>query len=95
LQQSILGIGLRALLQTAGSSGAMASRGPGDPTGLQVEQIRADDLLCWRAHMERFHYLGDVALVGESLRYVAHLDGQLLALLAWGSASFRNGPRDG
>jgi predicted transposase YbfD/YdcC len=44
--------------------------------------------------MERFHYLGDVALVGESLRYVAELDGELVALLSWGAASLRNGPRD-
>lgn len=44
--------------------------------------------------MERFHYLGDAALVGESLRYVAHLDGELVALLSWGAASLRNGPRD-
>jgi predicted transposase YbfD/YdcC len=44
--------------------------------------------------MERFHYLGDGALVGESLRYVAYLDGELVALLSWGAASLRNGPRD-
>ena len=45
--------------------------------------------------MERFHYLGDAALVGESLRYLAQLDGEPVALLSWGSASLRNGPRDG
>jgi len=45
--------------------------------------------------MERFHYLGDAALVGESLRYLAQLDGELVALLSWGAASLRNGPRDG
>lgn len=44
--------------------------------------------------MERFHYLGDATLVGESLRYVAHLDGRLVALLCWCAASLRNGPRD-
>jgi len=61
---------------------------------LVVRPIRADEVLGWRAHMERFHYLGDVALVGESLRYVAYLDGGLVALLSWGAASLRNGPRD-
>ena len=44
--------------------------------------------------MERFHYLGDAALVGESLRYVAELDGELVALLSWGAASLRIRPRD-
>jgi len=51
--------------------------------------------LGWRrACMQRFHYLGDRALVGESLRCFAELDGSVAALLSWGSASLRNGPRD-
>jgi hypothetical protein len=45
--------------------------------------------------MERFHYLGDAALVGESLRYLAQFDGDMVALLSWGAASLHNGPRDG
>lgn len=61
---------------------------------LRVRPIGTEELLLWRAHMERFHYLGDAALVGESLRYVAELDGELVALLSWGAASLRNGPRD-
>ena len=61
---------------------------------LVVRPIRADEVQGFRAHLERFHYLGDAALVGESLRYVAHLDGELVALLSWGAASLRNGPRD-
>ncbi|MDI7268785.1 MAG: ISAs1 family transposase [Myxococcota bacterium] len=63
-------------------------------TGLVVRPIRAGEMLPWRAHMERFHYLGDATLVGESLRYVAHLDGEWVALLSWGAASLRNSPRD-
>lgn len=71
---------------------------PSGPQGaggtLVVRPIRFDEVLSFRAHLERFHYLGDGALVGESLRYVAHLDGELVALLSWGAASFRNGPRE-
>jgi hypothetical protein len=44
--------------------------------------------------MEQFHYLGDGALVGESLRYMALFDGELVALLSWGAAVLHNGPRD-
>ena len=33
--------------------------------------------------MERYHYLGLPRLVGESLRHVAKLDGQAVALLGW------------
>ena len=61
---------------------------------LLVRPISAGELLDWRAHMARFHYLGDAALVGESLRYVAEFDGEWAALLSWGAASLRNAPRD-
>jgi len=61
---------------------------------LLVRPIGADELLGWRAYMERYHYLGDAAVVGETLRYAAFLDGELVALLGWGSASLHNGPRD-
>lgn len=61
---------------------------------LDVRPIGAQEVLSFRAHMERFHYLGDAALIGESLRYAATLDGELVALLSWGAASLRNGPRN-
>jgi len=44
--------------------------------------------------MEQFHYLGDAPLVGESLRYLALLDGEMVALLSWGAAVLHNRPRD-
>jgi hypothetical protein len=68
--------------------------GQGSGSTLVVRPIQAEEVLLWRAHMERFHYLGDGALVGESLRYVALLDGEMVALLSWAAASLRNGPRD-
>lgn len=76
------------------STAATLSALQGTDSALVVRPIHAEEVLSWRAHMERFHYLGDVALVGESLRYVAHLEGELVALLGWGAASLRNGPRD-
>ena len=84
-----------ALLSPAGAPAAAdpsARRGSGST--LLVRPIRAEEVLGWRAHMERFHYLGEAALVGESIRYLAQLDGELVALLSWGAASLRNGPRD-
>ena len=61
---------------------------------LLVRPIRSEEQCGWRAHMQRFHYLGDAALVGESLRYAASLDGEWVALLSWGAAALHNGPRD-
>lgn len=66
----------------------------GADAGLIVRPIQAEETLLWRAHMERFHYLGDAPLVGESLRYAAYLHGEMVALLCWGAASLKNGPRD-
>ena len=87
----------RAALELDGGDGG------GDPTlagpqdarvALVVRPIGAEERLGWRAHMERFHYLGDAELVGESLRYVALVDGELAGLLSWGAASLCNAARD-
>ena len=53
-----------------------------------AERERWDELM--RAH----HYLGLKALVGRSLRYVAHCEGQWLALLGWASAAKKCAARD-
>ena len=53
-----------------------------------AERERWDELI--RAH----HYLGLKALVGRSLRYVAHCEGQWLALLGWASAAKKCAARD-
>jgi len=74
--------------------------GDGAPPGsvggsaLEVRPIERGERLGWRAHVERFHYLGDGVLVGESLRYVAIEAGRWVALLGWHAASLHNTPRD-
>lgn len=66
-----------------------------DPSAtLVVRPIVEAERLGWRAYMQRFHYLGDCQLVGESLRYVALLGDELVALLGWGAASLCNEQRD-
>ena len=44
--------------------------------------------------MAAHHYLGFRILVGESLKYVAEQGDSWLALLGWGAAAFKCGPRD-
>ncbi len=48
----------------------------------------------WNSYMNEFHYLGLKWLAGKSLRYIAHLNGEWLALLGWTSASKNCGARD-
>ena len=46
-----------------------------------------EEVARWREAMALYHYLGDGALVGEGLRYVAEDDRGWLALLGWGAAA--------
>jgi hypothetical protein len=61
---------------------------------LEVRPIRSEERTMWRQTMERHHYLGEGALVGETMRYVAAAGGVPVALLGWGSAARWNEPRD-
>lgn len=48
----------------------------------------------WNELMNAHHYLGFRCLVGESIKYVAILDGKWVALLGWGTAAFKVTDRD-
>ena len=61
---------------------------------LEIRLVREEEVQEWRGLMRQHHYLGDARMVGEMLRYVAFVDGKLVALLAWAAAALRNGPRD-
>jgi len=61
---------------------------------LELRLIEDGERPAFRAYMRRYHYLGDSPLVGESLRYGAWLDQELVALLGWAGATLHNGPRD-
>lgn len=65
-----------------------------DLSRVQVRLIGADERAQWDRLMRAHHYLGLTAMVGRSLRYVAQLDGQWLALLGWASAALKCAARD-
>jgi hypothetical protein len=72
----------------------MGESGQIDLSRVQVRLIRADERERWDELMRAHHYLGLVALVGRSLRYVAEADGRWLALLGWASAALKCASRD-
>jgi hypothetical protein len=75
--------------------GLLGPPGPGGPiTQVAVRLVRPDEIARWDALMEAHHYLGLRKLVGESLRYVAEMAGNWLALMGWTTAAFKCGPRD-
>lgn len=65
-----------------------------DDASFELRPIVSQELAGFRAYMERYHYLGDSPLVGESLRYGAWLDGELVALVGWAGATLHNRARD-
>jgi len=75
------------------SIGAGAAEADGSGP-VQVRLIEVGEVGRWDELMVAHHYLGYRTLVGESLKYVAEQDGSWLALLGWGAAAFKCGPRD-
>ena len=65
-----------------------------DLSRVQVRLIRDDERGRWDALIRAHHYLGLVSMVGRSLRYVAEMDGQWLALLGWAAAALKCASRD-
>jgi hypothetical protein len=61
---------------------------------VQVRPIHADEAARWVECVQQHHYLGYRGIAGKAVRYVATLEGQWVALLAWGSAAFRCRARD-
>lgn len=49
----------------------------------------------WDYLVHHYHYLGRPGLVGEHVRYLGFLDGQVVACMGWASAAFKVKARDG
>lgn len=56
--------------------------------------ICAEERARWDELMRAHHYLGLVAMVGRSLRYIAEVDGRWLALVGWAAAALKCASRD-
>ncbi len=61
---------------------------------LVVRPVRKGEVSRWNSSMQKHHYLGLKWIAGKSLRYIALLDGEWVALLGWGSASKNCGARE-
>ncbi len=65
----------------------------GQFTDLKIVPVDGSDYL-WGYLLHHYHYLGLPGLVGEHLRYLVYLEGQVVACLAWASAAFKVKSRD-
>jgi len=61
---------------------------------LDIRIVAPGDDYLWGYLLHHYHYLGFPKLVGEHLRYLVYLDGQVVACLAWASAAFKVKSRD-
>jgi len=59
-----------------------------------VRPIQPEEEARWDELMKAHHYLGFRHLVGKTMKYVAEIKGQWVALLGWGSAAFKCSSRD-
>ena len=62
---------------------------------LEVRPIFPCEQTQWNYLVKEHHYLGLRALVGETMRYVAILDGQWVALIGFGASALKSRHRDG
>ena len=61
---------------------------------LVVRPLFKHELDRWKSYLREHHYLGYKWIAGKSLRYVATLGGEWVALAAWGSAALKCSVRD-
>ena len=61
---------------------------------VEVHPIEPHDKRRWDQLMKEHHYLGLRVLAGESLRYVAAIDSQWVALIGWNTGAFKCHVRD-
>ena len=61
---------------------------------LEVRPIYPREQSCWNELVQEHHYLGLRAIVGETMRYVAILEGEWVALIGFGAAALKSRHRD-
>lgn len=64
-----------------------------DRVSLENVQTASDSRL-WRNLVGRYHYLGYKPMVGRSLKYFIHMNGQAVGAISWGSACWKLSSRD-
>jgi hypothetical protein len=60
----------------------------------RLEAVGRTDSALWNEYIDRYHYLGYKPLPGAQLRYFAYAGERRVALLGFGAAAWKTGPRD-
>jgi hypothetical protein len=59
-----------------------------------IEVVTAEDCYLWDYIVHHYHYLGLPKLVGEHLKHLVTMNGQVVACLSWASAAWKIQARD-
>jgi hypothetical protein len=74
--------------------GALLEAAVHELEGLRLEMVDRKGSALWNEYIDRYHYLGYKPLPGAQLRYFAYAGERLVALLGFGAAAWKTGPRD-
>ena len=66
----------------------------GDFPAPVIEPVQAAHGELWDYLLDHYHYLGRPTLVGEHLKQLVFIDGQVVGCLGWASAAWKIAPRD-
>lgn len=66
----------------------------GEHPGPQIQLVSSENSYLWEYLVHHYHYLGSPKLVGEYIRHLALINGQIVACLAWASAAWKVKARD-
>ena len=66
----------------------------GDYPGLRIQCLDTQNSYLWDYLIHHYHYLGLPTLVGEYIRHLIFIDGQIVSCLAWASAAWKIKARD-
>ena len=66
----------------------------GDYPGPVIEAAQGAHRKLWDYLLHHYHYLGHPKLVGEHLKQVVFIDGQVVGCLGWASAAWKIAARD-
>ena len=77
------------LFLSTSMDGAVGEHGP-----LCLEVVNPQNSYLWNYLVYHYHYLGLPKLVGEHIRHLVFIDGQVVACLAWASAAWKVKDRD-
>jgi hypothetical protein len=59
-----------------------------------IQAVTSEDRYLWEYLVHHYHYLGLPKLVGEHVRHMAFINGQVVACIAWASAAWKVQARD-